>query len=87
MAVDIGSGESTASWRELRRISVGDSAGSSIILAAGSILDYHGDAIVNAANEGCVGPTPSARCNPAQMEAGGTHSIRAIFDRLQSEHC
>ena len=28
--------------------------GATLVLAAGSILDYEGDAFVNAANEGCV---------------------------------
>jgi len=37
--------------RELKRLSVGNYT---IILSAGSILDYTGDAIVNAANGGCV---------------------------------
>ena len=32
-----------------------DAGGPQVELLAGSVLDYEGDAFVNAANEGCVG--------------------------------
>jgi len=38
---------------ELRRIIL--PSGCSIVLSGGSVLDFKGDACVNAANEGCVG--------------------------------
>lgn len=41
---------------ELRRINLGPTRFNvSLVIVAGSILDYEGDAFVNAANEGCTG--------------------------------
>jgi len=41
--------------KELRRLESFGGGNTAVIIAAGSILDYTGDAFVNAANEGCTG--------------------------------
>lgn len=42
-------------WRGLRVISIHHLQHGRLIISEGSVIDFHGDAIVNAANQGCLG--------------------------------